>query len=157
MGMLHGPRVVNHTMRGRKPIPNVLSFPNASPVDAVEVQSPLPLSGEAEKCWRHVTEEMRRAGTLSEDCLHSIAIYCINWARLVEAEEKVKLLGSIIKAPKTQVPMHNPYLPVANRAAEMVMKLAAELGITPVSRARVSKAQSHRKVTRPADAFLKPR
>ena len=47
--------------------------------------------------------------------------------------------GVLVAAPRTGVPMHNPYLAVANKAAELVAKMASELGLTPAARGKVTK------------------
>ncbi len=55
-----------------------------------------------------------------------------------EAVEKVGQYGLLTKTPKTGDWMQNPYLPIVNKQAAIMMKAAAEMGFTPSSRARVS-------------------
>ena len=43
----------------------------------------------------------------------------------------------MVKSP-TDYPMQSPYVSIANRQAEIVMKIAAEFGFTPASRGRIS-------------------
>lgn len=43
----------------------------------------------------------------------------------------------LIKSPKQELPMQNPYLPIINRQAVLMARIAAELGFTPCSRARL--------------------
>lgn len=56
-----------------------------------------------------------------------------------EACEKARGAGLIVKSPNKGVPMQNPYLPIINRQAEIMMRAAGELGFTPISRSRLSK------------------
>jgi P27 family predicted phage terminase small subunit len=54
-----------------------------------------------------------------------------------QATIAVEKFGLITKSPKAGEPMQNPYLPIINRQAQIMMKAAAELGFTPSSRSRV--------------------
>ncbi len=55
-----------------------------------------------------------------------------------QATIAVGKFGLITKSPQKGDPMQNPYLPIINRQATIMMKAAAELGFTPSSRSRVS-------------------
>jgi P27 family predicted phage terminase small subunit len=55
-----------------------------------------------------------------------------------EATKKVEQFGLLSKAPISGVPIQNPYLPIVNKQAQIMAKVAAELGFTPASRSRVS-------------------
>lgn len=54
--------------------------------------------------------------------------------RAVIASATAQLL---IKSPKQELPMQNPYLPIINRQALLMARLSSELGFTPCSRARI--------------------
>jgi phage terminase small subunit len=43
----------------------------------------------------------------------------------------------MIKSP-SGYPVQSPYLAIANRQAEIMMRIASEFGFTPVSRSRIS-------------------
>jgi len=45
----------------------------------------------------------------------------------------------MVCAPKTKTPMSNPYLAIANKAHEQILRLSAELGLTVLSRTRLQK------------------
>ena len=45
--------------------------------------------------------------------------------------------GTMVKSP-TGYPMQWPYLGIANRQAELMMRIASEFGFTPASRRRIS-------------------
>ena len=55
-----------------------------------------------------------------------------------QASMAVGKFGLITKSPTKGEPMQNPYLPIINRQAQIMLKAAAELGFTPSSRSRVS-------------------
>lgn len=107
------------------------------PVEA-RVTPPAHLKGMALATFRRVAANMSAMGTLGAENREAVAIYATNWSRMVEAEKHIAEHGPIVSAPRTGVPMQNPFLSVANRAASMVARLAAELGLTPVARARLS-------------------
>lgn len=54
-----------------------------------------------------------------------------------QASIAVGRYGLITKSPKKGEPMQNPYLPIINKQAQIMLKAAAELGFTPSSRSRV--------------------
>lgn len=157
-------------MRGRKPSP--ASAPDLTVVQGVfgdsgvisepEWAMGMPADWSAQTAqiaaeqWALVTSAMRVAGTLAAENAAQIEVYCINYARWKLAEAAVAKLGPIVKAPKTGVLMHNPYLAVANKAAEIVTKIAADLGLPPSMRGRVTKARRAEKTTRASDRYLKP-
>ena len=45
--------------------------------------------------------------------------------------------GSMIKSPQG-FPIQSPYLAIANRQAEIMMRIACEFGFTPASRSRIA-------------------
>ncbi|WJR81022.1 P27 family phage terminase small subunit [Bradyrhizobium sp. NP1] len=56
------------------------------------------------------------------------------WA---EAMEQIHKYGTMVKSP-TGYPIQSPYLAIANRQAEIMMRIASEFGFTPASRSRIS-------------------
>lgn len=69
-----------------------------------------------------------------------------------QATVAVGKFGLITKSPSKGEPMQNPYLPIINRQAQIMMKAAAELGFTPSSRSRVE--ISGGETEDPADRFF---
>ena len=43
----------------------------------------------------------------------------------------------LVKSPKQELPMQNPYLAIVNRQCVLMIRAASELGFTPCSRARI--------------------
>ena len=48
------------------------------------------------------------------------------------------MIGLLINAPNTGVPMQSPYLAIANKQAQIMTKAAIEMGFTPASRSRIA-------------------
>jgi hypothetical protein len=46
-------------------------------------------------------------------------------------------IGTMVRSP-TGYPIQSPYLAMANRQAELMMRIASEFGFTPASRSRIS-------------------
>jgi P27 family predicted phage terminase small subunit len=100
-------------------------------------EPPEHLAGEAREEWARVLLDLAAMGVLGRENRVALAIYCQAWARMVRAERHIAEHGEVVPAPRTGTPMHNPYLSIANRAADTVMKIATEFGLTPSSRSRV--------------------
>jgi P27 family predicted phage terminase small subunit len=60
----------------------------------------------------------------------------VRWA---EATQAIQKYGTMVKSP-SGYPMQSPYVAVANRQAEIMMRIASEFGFTPASRSRISTA-----------------
>ena len=67
----------------------------------------------------------------------ALATYCGAYALWAEAMEQIQKFGTIVKSP-TGYPIQSPYLAVANRQAEIMMRVASEFGFTPASRSRIT-------------------
>jgi P27 family predicted phage terminase small subunit len=67
----------------------------------------------------------------------ALAAYCGAYAIWAEAMEQIQKYGTMIKSP-TGFPIQSPYLAIANRQAEIMMRIASEFGFTPASRSRIS-------------------
>jgi P27 family predicted phage terminase small subunit len=67
----------------------------------------------------------------------ALAAYCGAYALWTEAMEQIQKFGTMVKSP-TGYPIQSPYLSIANRQAEIMMRVASEFGFTPASRSRIS-------------------
>jgi P27 family predicted phage terminase small subunit len=56
---------------------------------------------------------------------------------VAEATEAIQKFGTMMKSP-TGFPIQSPYVSIANRQAEIMMRIASEFGFTPASRSRIS-------------------
>jgi P27 family predicted phage terminase small subunit len=65
-----------------------------------------------------------------------LVAYCSAYAHWWNAENQLKGMDDVITtAHGNQI--QNPYLSISNRSMELMVKFAAELGMTPSSRARL--------------------
>ena len=67
----------------------------------------------------------------------TLAAYCGAYALWAEATEAIQKYGVTIKLP-SGYPVQSPYVSLANRQAEIMMRIASEFGFTPASRSRIS-------------------
>ena len=69
-------------------------------------------------------------GQIEPTTLHLLEVYAVHYGRWQSAEEHIAEYGAVVAAPRTGMPMHNPQLAVALRAADMVLKISRTLGFT---------------------------
>jgi P27 family predicted phage terminase small subunit len=134
-------------MRGRKPKPkqaHILNgtfradrhgdtpdFPRRAP------SPPDHLDASAKKEWKRVVKVLLGAGLLTTADRAALAAYCQCYARWADAEKKVQEYGAVLISKDNKTPYQSPYLSVASRAMEQMLKFLIEFGLTPSSRARV--------------------
>jgi hypothetical protein len=82
-----------------------------------------------------------------------LARICVALAYADEANEKIEVMGLLVKAPNTGLPLQSPYLPVLNRQTEIARKLAAELALPPAQRNRVGPYAPEQRGPSPWDAL----
>lgn len=127
-------------MKGRKPEVRVAR-------DSLsEVPPPDWLSDYAKAYWVEVVRELSGRKILTTDNLPSVANYCIALAAVREADDDIRDNGRVIDIMaeakdgtlyrKGRVP--NPAVKQMNDAMSLSLRLAAELGATPISRSRPS-------------------
>ncbi len=139
-------------MRGRKAKPEALNKlagnpgkrpPRKSPQPKIEIPAmPDHLHGEAVAEWERVTPLLQSLGLLAKLDRSTLAAYCMAWARWVEAEDKLREGGLIVKSPNGY-PIQNPYLSVANQAAKQMQSFATEFGLSPAARSRLDIKESN--------------
>lgn len=136
-------------MRGRKPKPTFLKRltgnPGRRPLNENEPQPkrtlpPCPdfLDEAARREWRRLTEYLYDVGILSELDGPALATYCQAFSRWQYAEEQLAKFGPVILSPDKKFPVQSPYLAIANKAMEQMLKVLIEFGMTPSSRSRVT-------------------
>jgi len=118
---------------------------------------PAHLSDEAKAEWTRIATDLNAIGLLTQVDRAALAAYCQAWADWVEAEEQLRRFGKVVKSPVKTVtrrsggaevteasggyPMQSPFLPIRNRALEIMHKFLTEFGMTPASRSRISVMQ----------------
>ena len=98
---------------------------------------PPELSAAAQREWQRLTGELAKLRVLTALDRAALAAHCAAYALWAEATEAIGKYGVMIKSP-TGFPIQSPYLSIANRQAEIMMRIASEFGFTPASRGRIS-------------------
>ena len=100
-------------------------------------QCPEHLDEGAKQEWDNIVPMLSKLGILTEVDGAALAIYCQAYSTWVQAVERIKKTGMIVKAP-SGYPIQNPYLAIANKAVEQMNRFLTEFGMTPSSRSRIS-------------------
>ncbi len=135
-------------MRGRKPMPTALRIVTGNagkrplntrepkPVTAIPT-CPAHLSPTAKAEWKRLARHLHNLGVISELDRAALAAYCQAYGRWVEAERKLKETPILLRTPAGYV-QPSPWLAISNKNVELMHKFMSELGLSPVSRSRVS-------------------
>lgn len=138
--------------RGRKPTPRNLKIIRGSDrpdrmnadepiVPVCTPDAPEHLDPEEQRIFTEQAEILARMRVMSEADVKALSIFARAWKESLDAHERmIKSGGLIIQAPKTGVPMHNPYKKARDDAEKKALGILTEFGLTPSSRTRVSKA-----------------
>lgn len=135
-------------MRGRRPKPTRLKVLTGNPgkrplnMDEPRPEAAIPdcpseLGPVAKQEWARLVGDLAKLGLLTNLDRAALAAYCAAYALWAEATEAIQKYGAMVKSP-TGFPMQSPYVAVANRQAEIMMRIASEFGFTPASRSRIA-------------------
>ncbi len=137
--------------RGRKPTPTVIRLnrgnpgkrplnENEPPAKKVTRVPTLPASLKGNKIgtkqWRLLARKLIDMNVLGDVDLIALELLCCWYAHWHKAETKLQELGDVIETEAGNI-IQSPYLPVARRSAEMMLRFMSEFGLTPSSRSRV--------------------
>jgi len=133
-------------MRGTKPIPTAIKIANGNPGKRpLNMFEPRPegdlfeppewLNDDQRTSWFYAIEHMP-AGVLKRIDQSILTIWVVAECLFREATQKVAASGLVVKTERG-IPIQNPYLPIINKQAMIMMKASAELGFTPSSRTRI--------------------
>ena len=135
-------------MRGRRPKPTRLKLltgnPGKRPMNQNEPrpevnipECPIELSDVARMEWDRLAGELGKLKLLTSLDRAALGAYCGAYALWAEATEAIQKYGTMVKSP-SGYPIQSPYVSIANRQAELMMRIASEFGFTPASRSRIS-------------------
>ena len=144
-------------MRGRKPEATVVKILSGSKHVREDLENePIP-QGDLETPPAHFTERQRQIwqdaldnaprGLLRRLDASMLAIWVVACETHEKAADAVSKHGLIVKSPVQGAPMQNPYLPILNRQAEIMLRTAAEMGFSPTSRSRISAGDGAKRET----------
>jgi P27 family predicted phage terminase small subunit len=132
---------------GRKPKPTQLRIIEGNPGHRpLQKNEPKPtpvaptrpdwLDPEAKREWGRIVPELERLGLLTLVDRGALAAYCQAWGRAVQAE-KVLAGGLTFTTPNGYV-QQRPEVAIAQKSWQLVRAFAAEFGLTPSARSRLS-------------------
>jgi P27 family predicted phage terminase small subunit len=105
--------------------------------DPVVPDCPAELGLVARKEWDRLAGELGKLNLLTTLDRAALGAYCGAYALWAEATEAIQKFGTMVKSP-SGYPIQSPYVSIANRQAEIMMRIASEFGFTPASRSRIS-------------------
>jgi len=100
-------------------------------------ECPPQLGPVAREEWDRLTTHLASLRMITALDRTALATYCSAYGLWAEAIEAVQKYGTMVKSP-TGYPIQSPYVSIANRQAEIMMRIASEFGFTPASRSRIS-------------------
>ena len=135
-------------MRGRRPKPTRMKVltgnPGKRPLNVNEPspqaavpECPAELGPVAHREWDRLVGELAVLKLLTNLDRAALGAYCGAYALWAEAMEAIQKFGTMVKSP-SGYPIQSPYVAIANRQAEIMMRIASEFGFTPASRSRIS-------------------
>ena len=135
-------------MRGRRPKPTRMKLltgnPGKRPLNADEPrpeptvpECPPELGPVARQEWDRLAGELGALKILTTLDRAALAAYCNAYGLWAEAIQAIQKYGTMVKSP-SGYPIQSPYVSIANRQAEIMMRIASEFGFTPASRSRIS-------------------
>lgn len=137
-------------MRGRKPKPTAEKLlhnnPGHRPLNENEPKHPslnpddipeqIQNNPSARQRWEEIAPTLVERGHVTVVDRDTLIGYCVKYAQWRRLEDLSFGKPEVIAAP-SGYPMPNPLISMANKAFVLMLKAAAELGITPSSRTRV--------------------
>ena len=143
-------------MRGPKPVPtNIIKLtgnPGQRPLPTAEPKPrsrkpspPAHLNEDAKAEWFRIEDELDAIGILSGLDRSALGAYCQAYGRWSQAERALSKMknnadGLIIKTVSGNM-IQNPLVGVANKAMADMVRYAAEFGMTPSSRSRITTSE----------------
>lgn len=135
-------------MAGRKPKPTQIKMvtgnPGKRPLNESEPQPdgnlydpPDWFNDEQKKGWRYALATAP-LGLLKLLDRGALTVWVVAESLHRQATIEMATVGGLIVKAPSGTPMQNPYLPIVNRQAEIMLRVIGELGFSPASRPRIT-------------------
>jgi len=136
---MSGPRRQPTALRVLRGNPGKRKINRAEPAPGpLTINCPKVLSDPSARAeWRRIAPGMIASGQVTTIDRATLIGYCQKWAQWQALEQEAAQHPFLVRAP-SGYPMPNPALGMANKAFNLMLKAAAELGMTPAGRSRVS-------------------
>lgn len=116
---------------------------------------PAHLDAIAKAEWRRMGKLLVGVGVMTEIDGTGLAAYCTAYSTWVQARQNIEQYGMVILSPKEKFPIQSPYLSIANKAFDQMVRLLSEFGALPASRTRVQMSvENDKHRTDPMAEFL---
>lgn len=110
------------------------------------------LKKEALEEWNRLAPELEGMGLLTIVDGTALAAYCQVYHRWLQAERKINREGMVLNA-KSRYSQAHPAMAIAQKSLQLMKAFAAEFGLTPASRTRISVSQKPES-TDPMEGYL---
>ena len=134
-----GPPKKPTALKMRTGNPGKRALPNneAQPVEASTV-CPRWITGTAREKWKEPALRLKQLGLLTALDLDQLAAYCRAYAEYRHAEAQIdKLRGRFTEMSDSGRSFRNPYLEISKNAWKQMLKIGAQFGFAPASRADI--------------------
>lgn len=138
-------------MKGRKPAPTMLKLlrgnPGRRPLNtdepvppALDVEpTPWELKDQHARAeWKRIAPGLIACGQVTMADRTLLVAYCLKYGQWLRLEEEALRHPLIVKGAAGN-PISNPAVRLANQTLDLLIRAAAELGITPTARTRVAR------------------
>jgi P27 family predicted phage terminase small subunit len=101
---------------------------------------PRVLKGESRRVWKRLTAELNAMGLLYGCDLAMLTALAEAWGEFVETSTELNTTGKTFTTDKGYVAVH-PLVGIKNAAAERVVKISREFGLSPSARTRIQQPE----------------
>jgi P27 family predicted phage terminase small subunit len=122
-------------------------------LDDAPPECPAHLDERARAKWAEVVALLDALGTLSRSDRDLIALYCESHSRYVLACEQLTKPGDHWYETDKGALMNHPWFNIRSNLAKDLIRIAAELGLTPSARSRVA-SNTKEKAANPLDQLI---
>ena len=139
--------------QGRKPRASTIAERQRNSLPDPELRrlppAPAHLDGDdvAKVEWSRIGKMLLDAGLFTKIDTTALSAYCVAYSRWVNAESSLRQFGTVIKAP-SGFPVQSPYMAIANKAMDQMLRLMSEFGLTPAARVRIPSTRKDTKTQR---------
>ena len=124
-------------MRGKKNTPVILSIDGDDAVKPIKnPQPPKHLNKIAAEKWRKIMPLLSSLGTLTDNDLTLVEMFCCCYANWRDAQTQYSKGGIVLKADEGGY-YQSPWFNAANRMIEISTRLCSELGLSPTARVKI--------------------
>lgn len=120
-----------HVYRRKKAAQAAPKLPTEAP------DCPAGLSREAKAEWTRVVENLELMGVVTKIDRAMLAIYCQQWAEVLELNALIKTQGRVTKG-STGSKVSNPLIKQRDAAMDRLLEIAEQFGFTPAARSRLN-------------------